>query len=126
MKPFADVKYRSVELKRKIDFAVNNDDINSLAVSNCEYCNYRIVCQSYKNNLMNKKIGSRIDLHGKVVKVNIAEIQIEIVNRIFIVKKIATDKKIKIGSEISIYNLYYPDEEKNILYFLDNTIIKHE
>lgn len=55
---------------------------------------------------MNKKIGSRIDLHGKVVKVNIAEIQIEVVNRIFIVKKIATDKKIKIGSEISIYIIW--------------------
>lgn len=43
----ADVKYRSVELKRKIDLAVNNDKINSLAVpncENCEYCNYRIVC----------------------------------------------------------------------------------
>jgi len=123
------VKNRAVELKRKIDTAVSNDVINSLAIQNaenCKYCNYRIVCHTYASKLMNTKIDSNIDLFGKVMKVNINEIHIEVNNRIFNVKNVKTDKIIEIGSFVSIYNLYYPDEETNILYFLKNTIIRDE
>lgn len=125
----SEVKNRAIELKRKIDFAVSNNDLNSLAIpneENCKYCNNRIVCYTYADKLINTKIDSNIDLLGKVIKVNITEIHIEVNSRLYRVKNVKTDKIIEIGSSISIYNLYYPDEETDILYFLDNTIIRDE
>ena len=124
------VKLRAMQLKVFINTAINNDNILSLAkphAENCKYCDYRIICQAYTQNLINKKMEHNIDIQGKVLSSDISEIMVKInATTSFIIKNIVSDNKIEKGINISIFNLYYPEPEQSILYCTDRTIIKHE
>ncbi|MBS2100827.1 PD-(D/E)XK nuclease family protein [Carboxylicivirga linearis] len=124
-----EIAIRALNLKEKINKAVENDDINSLAhcnVENCVNCNYRMFCKNYKYIFLNERCGKRIDLNGEVRQIGSNEILFEAGGNLFIIKNIKELKGLSEGVELSIYGLFYPVESELILYIMNNTIVYNE
>lgn len=124
-----EVKYRAVNLKNKINTAIHENNIHLLAnpnSENCKYCDYRMVCQSYNSTMMNKKMDRIIDINGEITNKNNKEVEIKAGKSIFKVRNVQSKISIEIRDKLSIYNLYYPNKDENILYFVNNSIIKDE
>lgn len=121
-----EIAIRALNLKEKINKAVENGDINSLAhcnVVNCVNCNYRMFCKNYKDIFLNERCGKRIDLNGEIRRIGSNEILFEAGGNLFIIKNIKELKGLSEGVELSIYGLFYPVESELILYIMNNTIV---
>jgi hypothetical protein len=114
------------QLKNKINTAIETNTINLLSncnFENCCNCNYRPFCEEYKTTLINNLIGKKIDIKGKITKIESNEVVIETTKSNFTLKKIIHIDKYKLNYECEIYNLYFPENEENYLYETINTVI---
>jgi RecB family exonuclease len=121
--------YKVISLKEKINSAIETNTINSLAncnSENCEHCNYRPYCEIYQSTFTNKKIGSRIDIKGRIIEIKANEVIIGTNNNRFTIKKIKEIEKYVLENKCNIYNLYFPENEDNLLYETINTVIEYE
>jgi len=124
-----EIAKRALNLKDKINKAVEENNIKSLAHcndENCVNCNYRMFCEDYKDLFLNERCGKRIDLKGEVRQVDSNEILFDTGDNLYIIKNIKELKGLLEGVEFSIYGLFYPEEAELILYSMDNTIVYNE
>jgi hypothetical protein len=115
-------------LKVKINDAINGNKTQLLSNCNsdiCPRCNYRPYCNEYKSTLINKKNGVNIDIKGKIVETKGNELTIDTGSDLFVIKKIKRIDNYKINSECEVYNLYFPENEENLLYETINTVVKY-
>lgn len=117
---------RALGLKQMINDAVEIDKTDSLAkcsIDNCNNCNYRMFCSAYKNSFTNERCGNKIDLQGTINKIGNTEIRFDTGIKIYIIKNVEILKSLTEGEQVSIYNLFYPNEEEPLLYCLNNTVV---
>ena len=115
-------------LKDKINYAIETNTIDLIAncnPENCEHCNYRPLCKIYKTAFINKNIGSRIDISGKITVIKKNEIAIETANNYYLVKKIKEISRYQVDAMCEIYNLYFPENDNSFLYETANTTIRY-
>lgn len=115
-------------LKDIINSALHNNLTEALGncnSENCGYCFHRHKCNVYKKTLMNRKIGSRIDLYGKIIEVKPNEIIIETNLEKFEIMKIKNVDGYILNNQCEIYNLYYPENDNNVLFETLNTVVKY-
>ena len=123
-----DIYNRAVKLKNKIEEAERASNINQLAIANganCKICNFRTVCNEYKTKAINIRIDNVIDIKGEIISINASDVEIQVPNRKFTIIHLSSIDKIKLGNEVFIYNLFLPDEEKDILFTMKSTIIEY-
>ncbi|MBK6699246.1 MAG: PD-(D/E)XK nuclease family protein [Saprospiraceae bacterium] len=116
-------------LKEKINSKIETKTTDSLAnctPENCEYCNYRPFCSAYKTTFLNTRIGLRIDLHGNVSAIITNEVLFKTTNDEYIIKNIQDINKYQLNGKCEIYNLFFPENDDNIVYETKNTVIKYE
>ena len=116
-------------LKEKINSKIETNTTESLAnctPENCEYCNYRPFCSAYKTTLFNTRIGLRIDVHGNVSAIKTNGVLFKTTNEEYIIKNVQDKSKYQTIGEYEIYNLFYPENEDNVLYESKNTVFKYE
>lgn len=116
-------------LKEKINSKIETKTTDTLANcthENCEYCNYRPFCSAYKTTFLNTRIGFRIDVHGSVSAIKTNEVLIKTTNDEYIIKKVQDNSKYQLHGKYMIFNLFFPENDDNILYETKNTVIKYE
>lgn len=124
-----EIATRALKLKDKINKAVEENNINSLAqcdAENCVNCNYRMFCEDYKYIFLNERCGKRIDLRGEVRQIGSNELLFDTGDNLFIIRNIKELKGLSEGVKLSIYSLFYPEEAELILYCMNNTIVYNE
>lgn len=124
-----DLKKRAIDLKNKINYTIQNNTFENLSVcntENCEYCFYRHNCDMYKNTFMNKRIGLRIDLIGKISNVKSDIITLISGSGNFKIKNVRKVCKYKVNYDCEVYNLFFPENNDNIVFETTSTVIKYE
>lgn len=124
-----ELKKRAVELKNKINYTIQNDTIDSLSVcnpENCEYCFYRQNCNPYKNTFMNKRVGLRIDLIGRISDVKSNVVTVISRSGCFEIMNVRNISKYKLNYNCEVYNSFYPENDENKVFETTNTVIKYE
>ena len=124
-----DLKQRAGQLKRKINYAIQNNTTDNLSVcniENCENCFYRQNCKSYKNTFINKKIRQRIDILGKVSEIKSNVVTFKSQSECFEIMNIKDISKYRLNQNCEIYNLFWPENDDNKVFETINTVIKYE
>lgn len=124
-----ELKNRARDLKSKINGTIQNNTIESLGVcntENCEYCFHRQNCDQYKNTFMNKRVGLRIDLIGRISNVKSDVVTLKSGSGNFKIMNVRNISKYKINYDCEVYNLYFSDNEDNNVFETTSTVIKYE
>lgn len=122
----------ATELHNKINGSIEKNDLKNLAnpdFENCKMCNYRPICNVYNETYLNNFESKNVDIRGEIVDISIAtkSILTLIVNeKVYKINNVTINTSLKIGDDVTLYNLYCPDGSFQQLYALKNTIIKHE
>jgi CRISPR/Cas system-associated exonuclease Cas4 (RecB family) len=121
----------ATELFNTINDSIEKNDLKNLAnpdFENCKMCNYRPICDVYNDTYLNNFESKNVDIRGEIVDIKIAtkSILTIIVNeKIYKINNVTMNDSLKIGDNVTLYNLYCPDGSFLQLFALKNTIIKH-